>query len=85
MENEKKAEQAKGDGLVELYIPDDPASQKKSNTLRLALNGRELRLERGKTHRVPPEFKALYDRKMAARRAANAYSTKQLAENNEPK
>ena len=85
MANEKEAKQVNDDGLVELYIPEDPYSQKKSRTLRLALNGREMRLERGKTHRVPPEFKALYDRKTAARRAANAYARKQLAENNKPK
>ena len=77
--NEKKTEE-----MVELAIP-LVDNNKKSNTLRLSLNGRVLKLERGKTHKVPKAFADLYNFKLAERRKAMAYSKKMLAENNQPK
>ena len=86
MAGEKKA--IKDENTVEtedLFIPFDPYSQKKSNLLRLSLNGKELRLERGKTHKVPKAYADLYRFKQAARLSSTRYSQAQLAKNNQPK
>lgn len=86
MENENaKMENKKPEEMVEITIPYDPYSQRKSNEMRLSLNGKVMKLERGKTHKVPKAFADLYNFKMQQRIKGNAYARSQLAENNQPK
>lgn len=82
---ETKDENKVTEETVEITIPFDPYSQKKSNTMRLSLNGKVMKLERGKTHKVPKAFADLYNFKMQQRIKGNAYARSQLAENNQPK
>lgn len=83
MADEKKVQET--EEMVEITIPLDPYSQRKSNTMRLSLNGKVMKLERGKAHKVPKAFADLYNFKMKQRIAGNSYARAQLAENNQPK
>lgn len=85
MADEKKVAETETEEMVSITIPIDPYSQKKSNTIRLSLNGKVLKLERGMTHKVPKSFADLYNFKLKQRMNGNAYARAQLAENNQPK
>ena len=65
----------KNEELVERSMPLDD-SGKKSNFVRLSLNGRVLRLERGKTHMIPKPYAAMLDQKAAFRSQARKYEKK---------
>lgn len=66
---------AKNEELVERTIPLDD-SGKKSNFIRLSLNGRVLRLERGMTHKMPKPYADMLDQKAAFRSQARKYEKK---------
>ena len=65
----------KNEELVERSIPLDD-SGKKSNCIRLSLNGRVLRLERGKSHMIPKPYADMLDQKAAFRSQARRYEKK---------
>ncbi len=72
---ESKVADTSTDELVERTIPYDD-SGKKSNHVRLSLNGRVLRLERGLTHLIPKPYADMLDQKIAFRKQARRYEEK---------
>ena len=64
--------EAKKENLVEITIPRD-FSAKKSKYLILRLNGKKLKLERGKTHKVPAAYAKMYHQKQAFQEQGENY------------
>lgn len=64
--------EVKKENLVEVPIPRD-FSAKKSKYLTLRLNGKKLKLERGKTHKIPVAYANMLKQKQAFQEQGENY------------
>jgi len=61
--------------LVDVFIPRDD-SAKKSKTMRLSLNGKSIKVPRGKLVKIPLKYKLMLDEKAALRDMDDSYKDK---------